>query len=94
MDLYSKNPQFPHTRDSSLTHTQQCKHQLHLTQNTGMGAANPLILQKMASKHVAQGKIRYVDLGFGGEHVGVSVRATIDHMTGMQFGKRVPTTQE
>ena len=34
-------------------------------------------------------RFRYLDLGFGGEQAGVSVRATIDHMQGIQFEKRV-----
>ena len=52
-----------------------------------MEAANLLVLQKMASKQVAHENIRYLDLGFGGEHAGVTVRATIDHMLGIQFGR-------
>ena len=71
--MYSKTHNFLTQADFNLTHTQQCKHQLHLTQNTGMGAANLLILQKMASKHVAHDKIRYSELGCGGEHVGVTM---------------------
>ena len=48
LTLYSKNPQFFLLQaDSNLTYKQQCKHQLHLTQNSGMGAPNLLVLQNM-----------------------------------------------
>ena len=37
------------------------------------------------STDVAQGRIRYVVLGFGGERAGLNVWATIDHTLCLQF---------
>ena len=74
--------------DSNLTHT---------FNNASINCTSHKILEwglptRWSSKkwgRIHVDKFRYLDLGFGGEHAGVSGRATIDHMQGIQFEKKV-----